>query len=43
MGTEGQQVLSGAAAEAAVVGRVGGSCPAVVVVARGLGQQLWGE
>ena len=41
MGTEGQQVLSGAAAEAAVAGRVDGSCPAVVVMARSLGQGLW--
>lgn len=45
MGTEGQQVLPGAATEAAVTDRVGGSCPvaAVVVMARGLGQGLWGE
>lgn len=44
MGTEGQQVLSGAAAKAAVAGRVDGSCPAVVVVmARSLGQGLWSQ
>lgn len=43
VGTEGQQVLPGAAAEAAVAGRVGSSCPAVVVMVRGLGQGLWVE
>lgn len=44
MRTQGQQVLAGAAAEAAVVGRVGGRCPpAAVVMARGLGQGLWNE
>lgn len=43
MGTEGQQVLPGAATEAAVAGRVGGSCPAVAVMLRGLEQGLWGE
>lgn len=42
MGTEGQQILPSAATEAAVTGRVGGSCPAVVVMmSRGLGQGLW--
>lgn len=41
MGTEGQQILPSTAAEAAVAGRVGGSCPAVVVMSRGLGQGLW--
>lgn len=43
VGTEGQQVLPGAAAEAAVVSRVGGSCPAVVVMLRSLGQGLGGK
>lgn len=41
MGTEPQQILPSAAAEAAVAGRVGGSCPAVVVMSRGLGPGLW--
>lgn len=43
VGTEDQQVLPGAAAEAAVAGRVDGSCPAVVVMTRSLGQGLWGQ
>lgn len=43
VGTEGQQVLPGAATEAAVAGRVGGSCPAVKAMLRGLEQGLWGE
>ena len=43
VGTEGQQVLPGTAAEAAVAGRVDGSCTAVVVMARSLGQGLWGQ
>lgn len=43
MRTQGQQVLLGAAAEAAVVGRVGGCRPPAVVMARGLGQGLWNE
>ena len=41
VGTEGQQVLPGAATEAAVAGWVGGSCPAVVVMARCLRRGLW--
>lgn len=43
VGTEGQQVLPGAATEAAVAGRVDGSCPAMVVMLRGLEQGLWGK
>lgn len=43
VGTEGQQVLPGAATETAVVGRVGSSFPAAVVMVRGLGQGLRAE
>lgn len=41
--TQGQQVFPGAATEAAIMCRVGGGCPAVAVMARGLGQGLWDE
>lgn len=43
MRTQSQQVLPGAATEAAEMCRVGGSCPAGAVTARGLGQGLWHE